>query len=364
MMIIRYIEPKDVNDLYLLAQKAGFGLTSLQPNIEKLAARIDRACKTVAGELPKADQVYLFVLEDTELNKVVGVCGIEVALGLKEPWYNFHVGTQVHASEPLSVYKALPTLYLSNDHTNCSELCTLFLDPDYRLNKNGKFLSKVRFLFLSAFRQYFEETIVAEMRGYSDANGQSPFWNAVGHKFFDIEFTKADYLSGVGQKAFIAELMPRHPLYVDMLPDDAKAAIGIVHPNTRPAYNLLLEEGLRYKGYVDIFDGGATLQADIENLRAIKESQSVVVQIEQPENIAIGDEPYIVANDDYQNYRAILVYSKPHQKILQLTQEQAKQLNAENSCLVRVLSVQAKQVSSPEVVNKLKETDHLRMAVN
>lgn len=56
----------------------------------------------------------------------------------------------------------------------------------------------------------------------------------------------------MGQKAFIAELMPRHPLYVDMLPDDAKAAIGIVHPNTRPAYNLLLEEGLRYKGYIDI----------------------------------------------------------------------------------------------------------------
>lgn len=364
MMIIRYIEPKDVNDLYLLAQKAGFGLTSLQPNMEKLAARIERACKTVAGELSKADQVYLFVLEDTELNKVVGVCGIEVALGLKEPWYNFHVGTQVHASEPLSVYNALPTLYLSNDHTNCSELCTLFLDPDYRLNKNGKFLSKVRFLFLSAFRQYFEETIVAEMRGYSDANGQSPFWNAVGHKFFNIEFTKADYLSGVGQKAFIAELMPRHPLYVDMLPDDAKAAIGIVHPNTRPAYNLLLEEGLRYKGYVDIFDGGATLQADIENLRAIKESQSVAVQIEQPENIAVGDESYIVANDDYENYRAILVYSKPHQNILQLTKEQANQLNVENGSLVRVLSVQVKQISSPEVVNKLKATEHFRMAVN
>lgn len=364
MMIIRYIEPKDINDLYLLAQKAGFGLTSLQPNMEKLAARIERACKTVAGELPKADQVYLFVLEDTELNKVVGVCGIEVALGLREPWYNFHVGTQVHASEPLSVYNALPTLYLSNDHTNCSELCTLFLDPDYRLNKNGKFLSKVRFLFLSAFRQYFEETIVAEMRGYSDANGQSPFWNAVGHKFFNIEFTKADYLSGVGQKAFIAELMPRHPLYVDMLPDDAKAAIGIVHPNTRPAYNLLLEEGLRYKGYVDIFDGGATLQADIENLRAIKESQSVTVQIEQPQNIAVGDESYIVANDDYENYRAILVYSQPHQNILQLTKEQAKQLNVENGSLVRVLSVQVKQVASPEVVKKLKETNHFRMAVN
>jgi len=223
--------------------------------MEILAARIDRAIKTVEGKLDKSEQGYLFVLEDTLLHKVVGVCGIEVALGLKEPWYNFHIGTQVHSSEPLNVYKSLPTLYLSNNHTNCSELCTLFLDPDYRLNKNGKFLSKVRFLFLSAFRQYFEETIVAEMRGFSDENGRSPFWDAVGHKFFDMEFTKADYLSGTGKKAFIAELMPRHPLYVDMLPDEAKAVIGAVHPNTEPAYNLLIEEGLRYKGYVDIFDG-------------------------------------------------------------------------------------------------------------
>lgn len=364
MMIIRYIEPKDVNDLYLLAQKAGFGLTSLQPNMEKLAARIERACKTVAGELPKADQVYLFVLEDTELSKVVGVCGIEVALGLKEPWYNFHVGTQVHASEPLSVYNALPTLYLSNDHTNCSELCTLFLDPDYRLNKNGKFLSKVRFLFLSAFRQYFEETIVAEMRGYSDVNGQSPFWNAVGHKFFNIEFTKADYLSGIGQKAFIAELMPRHPLYVDMLPDDAKAAIGMVHPNTRPAYNLLLEEGLRYKGYVDIFDGGATLQADIENLRAIKESQILTVKIVEPSHLSLGDEHYIVANDDYENYRAIVVYSAPYQNRIQLSLEQAKHLNVQNGAEVRILSINVPHASKSKAINRLENNQHLQMAVN
>jgi arginine N-succinyltransferase len=58
------------------------------------------------------------------------------------------------------------------------------------------------------------------------------------------------------------------------------------------------------------------------------------------------------------------VYSQPHQNILQLTKEQANQLNVENGSLVRVLSVQVKQVSSPEVVNKLKETEHLRMAVN
>ncbi|TCM68678.1 arginine N-succinyltransferase [Acinetobacter calcoaceticus] len=339
MMIIRYIQPRDIQDLYTLAQKAGFGLTSLQPNIEMLTARIKRACDTVEGKLEKADQGYLFVLEDSELNKVVGVCGIEVALGLKEPWYNFHVSTQVHASQPLNVYKALPTLFLSNDHTNCSELCTLFLDPDYRLNQNGKFLSKVRFLFLAAFRQYFENTIVAEMRGYSDEKGQSPFWNAIGHKFFSIEFAKADYLSGVSQKAFIAELMPRHPIYVDMLPDAARDVIGTVHPNTMPAYNLLLGEGLRYQGYVDIFDGGATLQAAVENLRSLKESHLLTVSIEAVENITLGQEPYIIANDRYQDYRAIMLYSTPDQASIQITKQQAMQLNVKHGEHVRLLSI-------------------------
>ncbi|WP_151838112.1 MULTISPECIES: arginine N-succinyltransferase [unclassified Acinetobacter] len=339
MMLIRYIQQKDIHNLYQLAQKAGFGLTSLQPDMEILAARIDRAIKTVEGKLDKSEQGYLFALEDTTLHKVVGVCGIEVALGLKEPWYNFHVGTQVHSSEPLNVYKSLPTLYLSNNHTNCSELCTLFLDPDYRLNKNGKFLSKVRFLFLSAFRQYFEETIVAEMRGFSDENGRSPFWDAVGHKFFDMEFSKADYLSGTGKKAFIAELMPRHPLYVDMLPDEAKAVIAAVHPNTVPAYNLLIEEGLRYKGYVDIFDAGATLQADIENLRAIKDSHAVTVKIEPSDHIILGNDPYIIANDDYKNFRALLIYSQPDTNQVKLDPEQAHQLHVKEGASARMLNI-------------------------
>ncbi len=339
MMLIRYIKQKDIHDLYQLAQKAGFGLTSLQPDMEILAARIDRAIKTVEGKLDKSEQGYLFALEDTTLHKVVGVCGIKVALGLKEPWYNFHVGTQVHSSEPLNVYKSLPTLYLSNNHTNCSELCTLFLDPDYRLNKNGKFLSKVRFLFLSAFRQYFEETIVAEMRGFSDENGRSPFWDAVGHKFFDMEFSKADYLSGTGKKAFIAELMPRHPLYVDMLPDEAKAVIAAVHPNTVPAYNLLIEEGLRYKGYVDIFDAGATLQADIENLRAIKDSHAVTVKIEPSDHIILGNDPYIIANDDYKNFRALLIYSQPDTNQVTLDPQQAHQLHVKEGASARMLNI-------------------------
>ncbi len=43
-----------------------------------------------------------------------------------------------------------------------------------------------------------------------------------------------DYLSGIGQKVFIAELMPRFPVYVDLLPKDAQEVIGKMHPHTLP----------------------------------------------------------------------------------------------------------------------------------
>src|SRR5574343_1548107 len=157
MMIVRHAEHRDLDDIYQLATKAGTGLTSLPPNKEILSARIERTRNTLNGEASKHEQGYLFVLQDQSNGRVVGVSALEVAVGLTEPWYNFHVGTQVHASKALNVYKVLPTLFLSNDHTGYSELCTLFLDPEYRHSNNGKFLSKIRFLFIAAFRQFFQQ---------------------------------------------------------------------------------------------------------------------------------------------------------------------------------------------------------------
>ena len=160
MMIVRHAEFRDLEDIYKLAGKSGVGLTSLPQNMDTLSARISRTRNTLNGNVHKSEQGYLFVLEDTEAQRVIGVSAIEVAVGLIEPWYNFHVGTQVHASKALNVYKALPTLFLSNDRTGSSELCTLFLDPERRENQNGKFLSKIRFMFIAAFKQYFEKNLL------------------------------------------------------------------------------------------------------------------------------------------------------------------------------------------------------------
>ena len=341
MMIIRHAEHRDLDDIYALAVKSGIGMTSLPQNKETLAARITRIRDTLDGLLTKGEQGYLFVLEDTELKRVVGMSAIEVAVGLTAPFYNFHVGKQVHASQALKVYRTLDTLFLSNDYTGCSELCSLFLDDDFRNNNNGKFLSKVRFLFIAAFQSCFEQKIIAEMRGFSDENGQSAFWNALGQHFFNMDFATADYLSGVGQKVFIAELMPRFPVYVDLLPVEARQVIAQVHPQTRPAYHVLQSEGLEYQGYVDIFDAGPSLEAELKKLRAVKTSTQLKVKIVEKPQLATVD--YLIANDQYHDYRVILSKSMIKQDEIELSDAQAQALGVKQGSLVRIMSLSASE---------------------
>ncbi|MCH7338368.1 arginine N-succinyltransferase [Acinetobacter higginsii] len=342
MMIVRHAAHRDLDDIYRLAQRAGesgIGLTSLPQNKDILAERITRTTRTLDGLSEKCEASYLFVLEDTSIHKIVGVSAIEVAVGLNEPFYNFRVAKQVHASKALNVYKTLDTLFLSNDHTGCSELCTLFLDPEYRKNQNGKFLSKVRFLFIAAFRSFFEERLIAEMRGFSDQNGQSPFWDSLGYLFFNMDFAAADYLSGVGQKAFIAELMPRFPVYVDLLSSEAREVIAEVHPHTLPAAKVLMSEGLKYQGYVDIFDAGPTLEANTAELRAVKESRLLKVKL--TEQVESTETHFLVANDQYQDYAVLLINNKVDEsETLHLTAAQAQALNIAEHAQVRVLALE------------------------
>lgn len=337
MMFIRPVKHDDLAPLLLLANKTGSGLTSLPADPATLSARIERSMLTWQDLLPRAEQCYVFVLEESDTGQVIGICAIEVAVGLQEPWYNFRVGTQVHASKELKVYNVLPTLSLSNDHTGSSELCTLFLDPEYRNGKNGYLLSRSRFLFMAAFRHRFTQKVVAEMRGISDQHGHSPFWESVGSRFFSMSFSAADYLSGTGQKSFIAELMPKHPLYICYLSAEAQAVIGETHPDTAPARAVLEAEGFRYLNYVDIFDGGPTLECDIDRVRTVRKSRLLPVTIATK-----GDsrQPLcLVSNDRYGAFRVILLNTDPHGESLPLTKKQADILCCGQGDLLRVVTL-------------------------
>jgi len=280
-MIVRPVRSADLPALIDLARSTGAGLTTLPANEERLAHRVGWAENTFRGEAERADADYLFVLENDH-GQVVGISAVAGAVGLREPWYNYRVGLTVSASQELNIHRQIPTLFLANDLTGNSELCSLFLHADHRTGLNGRLLSKARFLFIAEFRHLFGDKVMAEMRGMSDEQGRSPFWESLGRHFFKMEFSQADYLTGVGNKAFIAELMPKFPLYTCFLSSEARNIIGRVHPDTEPAMAMLKGEGFSYQGYVDIFDAGPAIEAETAKIRAVRDSQSLVLAVGTP----------------------------------------------------------------------------------
>jgi arginine N-succinyltransferase len=266
------------------------------------------------------------VLEDSTTGDIVGTCGVLATVGLDEPFYSYHLGTITHASRELGVHNAVPTLILNNDFTGCSEICTLFLEEDFRHSKNGQLLSKARFMFMAQFPERFTEKVFAEMRGVSDENGVSPLWESLGRHFFSIDFKEADELTGQGNKQFIAELMPNNPVYVNLLPKEARDVLGQVHQNTVPARRRLEQEGFRYENYVDIFDGGPSLEARVQDIRAVRDSRLCLANIGQPKGIGEGSY-YLVSNAKVTDFRCILVQrSIPPGSAMTLTQEEADSL--------------------------------------
>ena len=335
MLVVRAITEKDLDGLLALAQQVGSGMTTLKPDRKTLAQRIDIACASFAEAVAPELRDYVFVMEDTTRRAVVGVCAIKGAVGLDEPFYNYRIGTLVHSSKELGVFSRMDTLYLSNDLTGCAELCSLFLHADYRSGTNGKLLSKSRFMFIAQFPHLFSTRLIAELRGYQTPQGRSPFWDSLGSHFFGMEFDRADDLTSLGKKSFIAELMPRHPLYVAYLPDEAQQVIGQVHAATAPARRLLEQEGMYYEGYVDIFDAGPVLQARVSELRALRESELVIVETGETDVPELP--PALVASTHLHDFRVIVAHAPPAAGTLVLQPEQQDLLHADSGTAVRTM---------------------------
>ena len=311
MFVIRPIARDDLPAVLALSERTGSGLTTLPANRERLLERIERSLASFDKVAATQDACYMVVLVEATATgqRVVGISAIEAAVGLSEPWYNYHVGTLVHASRTLGVYTVTPTLFLSNDHTGHSELCSLFLDERYRVGRNGPLLAKSRLLFIAEFSELFATKIFAELRGRLEADGTSPFWEGLGRHFFAMDYSRADYLTGTGQKSFIAELMPKHPVYVNLLPAPARDAIGAVHADTEPARAMLEQEGFRYEGYVDIFDAGPTVECTRDNIDIVRRASVMPCTLgeEDPVPDSLTDDVlWLICNRKFGGWRALV----------------------------------------------------------
>ena len=340
MIIIRPIKMTDYDDLYRIAIESGHGFTSLPVNEDILKKRISHSEESFKAQVEQAgDQGYLFVMEDTQTGQVVGTSGIEAAVGLDNAFYHYHLGKVVHSSRELDIHNTVETLALCNDYSGATEICTLFLQESHRKNSNGRFLSRCRFLFIAEHAERFSDCVIAEMRGVSDENGNSPFYDWLEEHFLSIEFTKADYLTGIGNKDFIAELMPKYPVYVSLLSKEAQQVINKVHSNTVPALRLLEAEGFSRRGYIDIFDAGPTVEADRNQIRAVRESNKYQVLVDD----TCGEESnqkYIICNTKVENFRATQVKLTLRETANQvvITNDVAKALQVQKGDWVRLLS--------------------------
>ncbi|MEO0890435.1 MAG: arginine N-succinyltransferase, partial [Pseudomonadota bacterium] len=153
--------------------------------------------------------------------------------------------------------------------------------------------------------------------------------------FFSIDFTLADYLTGIGKKGFIADLMPKLPIYINLLSPEAQAVIGKVHDNTRPALKLLEREGFTNRSYVDIFDGGPTVECDLRNIESVRHSFRAQVKIS--EHTSTKD--FLMCNSSFENFRAAAAkaaYDAETQSVV-LAPELADALLVEEGDFVRLL---------------------------
>lgn len=302
MLIIRPITTTDYPALMQCAEASGHGFTSLPINEDLLRRRIQHSQASFNANVTSPGQEsYLLVAVDSDSGQVVGTTAIEATVGLDVPFYNYHLSTVTHASRQLGVHNTVKVLTLGSQYTGETELCSLFLLPEWRQGVNGRLLSKSRFLLMADHRQRFADVAFAEMRGVSDEQGNSPFWQWLKEHFFSIDFTYADYLTGIGRKGFIADLMPKLPIYVNLLSKEAQAVIGKVHTNTRPALQLLEQEGFCCRGYVDIFDAGPSVECDVRNIETVRHSQRYSVYIGEHSS----QQHYLISNCQLAGFRAV-----------------------------------------------------------
>lgn len=347
MLVLRAIQSNDLPALLALAAHVGPGMTTLKADPDALARRIATAEASFAGTIPPTERDYVFVLEDTHNGDIAGVSALKAAVGLDEAFYSFRLGQLVHSSREIGVYSSKKTLFLSNDLTGCAELRTLFLDPAHRYGHNGKLLSKGRLIFAASFVDLLPEVLCAELRGYLRPDGTSPFWESLGQHFFKMDFSVADDRSGGGAKSFIAELMPRFPIYTDFLTEKAQAVIGRVHASTEPARRMLEQEGMAYEGLVDIFDAGPVVQGHVRHLRITKESTLAIARAEPDSDCAAqAGVPQLVCNTRLADFRAIVTEAAPAFGSLALTREECAALAVDAGDPVRVATLKPGDVTN------------------
>lgn len=304
MMLVRPVAMTDIDALVQLAADAISGVHTLPKSVEAITRAVQQSIDSFVAfvDLP-SDASYTFVLEDSATGKLLGTAAISARAGTNGPFFAFRNDVMQQVSRDLNISHSVHTLTLCSGLTGYSQLSRFYVAThDRRL---AVLLSRARLMFAALAPHRFSDRFFVSLAGVTDADGHSPFWEALGRKFFQMDFLQAKRLiDGARNRSLIVELMPHYPVYVPLLPSDAQAVMGQVHADDQLLMQILSEEGFEPDEFIDIFDGGPILQAHCRALRAFSASltRRAVASAQSG-----GADHYVVCNTDQNNFRAVLV---------------------------------------------------------
>jgi arginine N-succinyltransferase len=291
----------DLDAFERIASASAIGITTLPADRAQLAHKLERAALSFASaDEASGEETYLFVVEDAS-GRIVGSSGITARAGFRDRFYSYRNEMVVHASAALAASHRIHTLHLCHDLTDHTLLTSFYIEPEHAHTLAPQLLSRARLLFIAEFAERFSDRIAAESPGLADDAGRCPFWDAVGRRFFDMDYPAVETLTGGRSKSFIAELLPQSPVYVPLLPEEAQWAIGQLHPVSELPFSILVDEGFDTDTYVDIFDGGPTVDARVALLKTVARSYRMASARE-----IVCDGWRLVANTERGDFRAVL----------------------------------------------------------
>ena len=294
---------EDLDALLELAELSGSGFTSLPVNSDILERRLILSEQAFEGRTKKPlSGKFLMMMEDVESGTVAGCSAVKAGIGVSQPFFNYRIITLSHASQIADRRFDMDALVLTNEFQGYTEVGTLFIREAFRGGGAGRLAAQSRYLLMAAAPDRFNTHVLSELRGVVDKDGHSPFWECLGRFFFRMDFDEADILSATEGNQFILDLMPKYPIYVDLLPAEGREVIGRVHADGVGALKLLEWEGFEFSQVIDIFDGGPLVSVRRDRIRTITESRNMVVDVGKVE----GDAAVrgLVSNDRMPDFRS------------------------------------------------------------
>lgn len=100
---------------------------------------------------------------------------------------------------------------------------------------------------------------------------------------------------------------------------------------------MLESEGFRFRGYVDIFDAGPTVEVEVANIKSVRESQRKAVRVAEVQSDNAAD--VILCNTRVADFRAGRATIQEHPDHIVISPETADQLRLQDGDHARFVAL-------------------------